>query len=56
MASQPWQPSWFKGENEEHARDDIVKLYWDTKEEAIRNGWKPRPLPENPVEYKIIGQ
>lgn len=56
MASQPWKPAWFNGENEKHARDDIEKIYWDMKEEAIQNGCKPAPFPEQPIEYKIIGQ
>ena len=42
MASQPWQPAWYLGEAEAHARPEIADLWFQYKEEAIANTWWPK--------------
>ena len=42
MATQPWRPEWYVGEQLDHSRYDLVKLFWDTCEEARDHGYIPR--------------
>ena len=57
MASQPWQPDWFKGTAEKHARPELVELWHKTREEASEAGYvSGNYLPEEKYgEYNIIG-
>lgn len=34
MSTQPWKPSWYKGEHKVHPRKDILDLYQNYKDEA----------------------
>lgn len=36
MASQPWRPVWFKGEQRSHKRPDLVSLWEKYRDEALR--------------------
>lgn len=56
MATQPWKPSWFTGENEEHNREDLISLFYSLKYEANQAGYNGQ-LPEVPkIKYEIIGR
>lgn len=57
MASQPWKPAWFTGTPEEHVRPDLVKLWFDMREEALASG-KIKNTPQElfPDDYRIIGR
>jgi hypothetical protein len=56
MSTQPWKPAWFTGKAEEHPRQDLIKLWFDKREEAIKNGFFPRINNESFTDYNIIGQ
>lgn len=56
MSTQPWKPSWFKGDTEEHQRKDILDLYYSLLEEASENGFKPTHKKKDTVIYNIIGK
>ena len=56
MSTQPWKPSWFKGDTEEHQRKDILDLYYSLLEEASENGFKPAPKNKDNIIYNIIGK
>jgi len=58
MATQPWQPAWFKGKPEQHSRQDVVDLFWNTLKEAEENGYDhTHRIPDEPFgEYNILGQ
>lgn len=53
MQSQPWHPSWYKGEPLPHPRNDILKVYESLKLEALENGFKLKEFPKQKVKYKI---
>ena len=57
MSSQPWQPKWFKGVPEKHARPELVKLWYDMRDEASKAGYiSGIYIPEEKFgEYNIIG-
>ena len=42
MATQPWRPEWYVGEQSDHPRIDLVKLFWDTLEKSVDCGYKMR--------------
>jgi hypothetical protein len=58
MATQPWQPAWFRGKPEQHPRQDVVDLFWNTLKEAEENGYDhTQRIPDEPFgEYNILGQ
>lgn len=57
MATQPWRPAWYKGPQLEHPRPDVVKLFQDTYQAAIAEGWSQLyTKPEPPINYNIIGK
>ena len=57
MASQPWQPKWFKGTPEKHARPEIAQLWYDMRDEASTAGYvSGNYIPDDPYgDYNIIG-
>jgi hypothetical protein len=56
MSTQPWKPSWFRGKNEDHPREDLIKLWHDMRAEAVLNGYTPQLSNNTFGEYNIIGQ
>jgi hypothetical protein len=56
MSTQPWQPAWFTGKPQEHPRQDLVKLWHDTRAEAVLNGWHPNLINKTYGDYNIIGR
>ena len=58
MATQPWRPNWYTGESMEHPRKDLVKLFWDTLEEAKQAGYtlRERATAQNKFVYNFIGK
>ena len=57
MATQPWKPSWYVGPKNEHPRDDIVQVFWDTLEEAAGvEGFVLHEPGRVIQDYGIIGQ
>jgi hypothetical protein len=56
MSTQPWKPEWFTGKNEEHPRQDLVKLWQDMRAEAVLNGYTPQLSNETYGDYNIIGR
>ena len=56
MATQPWRPSWYVGPQNDHPREDIVRVYHDTLEEATANGYPPKEFGHEIDDYLIIGQ
>lgn len=57
MATQPWKPSWYVGPKNEHPRDDIVQVFWDTFEEATGvEGFVLHEPGRVIQDYGIIGQ
>ena len=56
MSTQPWQPAWFTGQTQEHPRQDLVKLWQDTRAEAVINGCVPHLNNETFGQYSIIGR
>ena len=58
MATQPWRPEWYVGEQLDHPRYDLSKLFWDTCEEARDHGYIPRErkLGNDKFIYDIIGK
>lgn len=57
MPTQPWNPTWFTGETEEHPNQDLVDLFWNSVECAEAVGYKREDyIPEGRVEYNIIGK
>lgn len=56
MSTQPWKPAWFTGKGEEHPRQDLVKLWHDTRAEAVLNGYVPQLANETYGDYNIIGR
>lgn len=53
MTTQPWHPSWYKGEINKHPREDIINLYNELKSEALKSGLLMREIPLSKVKYKI---
>ena len=56
MATQPWKPTWFTGQTREHPREDLVKLWQNTRAEAALNGWAPHISNDTFGQYNIIGR
>lgn len=56
MSTQPWRPKWFTGKAEEHPRQDLVKLWHDTRAEAVLNGYAPVLNNDTYGDYNIIGR
>ena len=56
MSTQPWRPAWFTGKPEEHPRQDLVKLWHDTRAEAVLNGYTPVLNNDTYGDYNIIGR
>jgi len=58
MATQPWRPEWYVGEQLDHPRYDLVKLFWDTCEEARNHGYIPRERKtgDDKFIYNFIGK
>ena len=58
MATQPWRPEWYVGEQLDHPRYDLVKLFWDTCEEARDHGYIPRERKtgDDKFIYNFIGK
>ena len=57
MATQPWRPSWYIGEQQDHPRKDLVDLFWSYVEEATKYGHVPRVVGvEEEVEYNFLGK
>jgi len=57
MPTQPWQPTWFTGDVQDHPNELLVELFWNTVECAEALGYKREDyIPENRVEYNIIGK
>ena len=56
MSTQPWKPAWFTGQTQEHPRQDLVKLWQDTRAEAVINGCVPHLHNETFGQYSIIGR
>ena len=58
MATQPWRPDWYVGEQEEHPRQDIKHLFWETFEEALDHGYIIRELKKGKDKfvYDFIGK
>ena len=55
MSTQPWRPSWFKGEQCIHPRQDIVELFYELLEEASENGFAPKSKTQPRFKYNIVG-
>ena len=56
MSTQPWKPVWFTGKTQEHPRPDLVKLWHDTRAEAVLNGCQPNIRNDTFGSYNIIGR
>ena len=57
MPTQPWKPSWFTGETQEHPNPKLVELFWVYVEMAKNNGYKIEDYAgEGGVKYNIIGK
>ena len=57
MATQPWRPSWYVGEQREHPREDLVELFWEYVNEAAQNGYSPRDCcVGEEVNYNFLGE
>ena len=57
MATQPWRPSWYIGEQREHPRKDLVELFWEYVNEAAQNGYSPRDCcVGEEVKYNFLGK
>lgn len=60
MLTQPWKPSWFDGVHEPHADKELEQLFWDTVQDARKEGYSiddydPRTKPGyTPVKYKVL--
>ena len=60
MLTQPWKPSWFDGVHEPHADKEFEQLFWDTVQDARKEGYSiddydPRTKPGyTPVKYKVL--
>jgi len=37
MPTQPWKPSWYKGQHKQHPRQDLVDLWTNYRDEALKN-------------------
>jgi hypothetical protein len=57
MATQPWRPSWYIGEQHEHSRKDLIDLFWEYVNEAAQHGYSPRDccIGEE-VNYNFLGK
>ena len=53
MQTQPWKPSWYRGETLDHPRIDIIDLYNNLKAEALTKGYAPREIPLERLNYQI---
>ena len=53
MSTQPWRPSWYKGEHKIHPREDVMRLYEELKSEALKNGYKPKKNLFEKISYEI---
>ena len=53
MQTQPWKPTWYKGQTKEHPRSDILNLFNNLRAEALQNGYQLKDIPKEKVEYKI---
>lgn len=56
MSTQPWKPSWYRGETRPHPRKDIVELFWDLKQEALDSGIPLKKLDRSEILYNFIGK
>ena len=56
MSTQPWKPAWFTGVCRDHPRPDLVKLWFDTKKEALGAGYTPKLYNDTFGKYNIIGR
>ena len=55
MSTQPWRPTWYTGESEEHPRPELVKLWFDYRDKLLEEGHKPNVVNNN-VTYDFIGK
>lgn len=57
MSTQPWQPAWFQGKAETHARPELVEMWHAIHREASKAGYvSDNYIPKKPYgEYNIIG-
>jgi hypothetical protein len=56
MASQPWQPAWFRGIPEKHERQELVDLWFKSRDEALAAGYKAEFKGPAYGEYKFKGK
>lgn len=57
MATQPWRPGWYVGEQKPHPRPDLVSLLNEMHQEAKDAGYiSNSKLYEDDIQYGIIGQ
>lgn len=57
MSTQPWRPSWYKGEVKDHPKKHLVTLFWKVEEEAKNNKYKLEDYQiDRGVKYNIIGK
>ena len=57
MATQPWEPTWYVGERQEHPRPDLVDLYTDMMIESTDAGYTGDKYEyEYAFQYNIIGK
>ena len=57
MATQPWRPGWYVGEQKPHPRPDLVSLLNEMHQEAKDAGYiNNSKLYEDDIQYGIIGQ
>ncbi len=55
MSTQPWRPTWYRGEQLEHPRPDLVKLWFDYRDKILKEGNKPNVVNNN-VKYDFLGK
>mgnify|MGYP001084895646 CR=1 FL=1 len=53
MSTQPWKPTWYKGESQEHPRDDIIEIYSKLRQECESKGIKLKDIPDDPIDFNI---
>ena len=57
LATQPWRPGWYVGEQKPHPRPDLVSLLNEMHQEAKDAGYiSNSKLYEDDIHYGIIGQ
>lgn len=54
MSTQPWGPTWYKGETQKHHRDDIIEIYSKLRHECESEGIKLKEIPDDFIDFNIL--